>query len=63
MLDWPEGVCPGQAVSNIQLLPYPLVRERSDLQEWVFAHPEIIGNGVLVVPVRDPGMNPPSRTT
>ena len=25
MLDWPEGVCPGQAVSNIQLLPYPLV--------------------------------------
>ena len=25
------------------------LRERSDLQEWVLAHPEIIGDGVLVV--------------
>jgi RecB family endonuclease NucS len=25
------------------------LRERSDLQEWVVAHPEIIGDGVLVV--------------
>jgi alkylated DNA nucleotide flippase Atl1 len=25
------------------------LRERSDLQEWVLAHPEIIGEGVLVV--------------
>jgi hypothetical protein len=25
------------------------LRERSDLQEWVLAHPEILGEGVLVV--------------
>lgn len=25
------------------------LRERSDLQEWVLAHPEIIGNDVLIV--------------
>ena len=25
------------------------LRERSDLQEWVLAHPEIIGDDVLVV--------------
>jgi hypothetical protein len=25
------------------------LRERSDLQEWVLAHPEILGAGVLVV--------------
>jgi hypothetical protein len=25
------------------------LRERSDLQEWVVAHPEILGDGVLVV--------------
>src|SRR5215217_9234722 len=41
----------GSAATSVQpiALAEAGLRERSDLQEWVLAHPEIIGEGVLVV--------------